>query len=133
MRLLIIPLILFSLCGCKTIESARSIGDKLSFLNQKIDNVKEYSEEKIADLEVKKAAFEQQVGHEITKDNAKDTVKEVVANPSLWPLLTNPDFWGVIGLSLAGLFGAKKVGGATIKKLHKTGREMVGPGEGPQV
>lgn len=126
--------------SCSTIASTK---EKLDYLNQKIDNVKEYSEAKLVELEKKGDKTEQDLAAvgikldadddgKITKEEAIDAAKEVargaLTDGEKRKLLTDPDFW--VGLGAAVVTSITAVVAASKRRRKK---EAVQPGEGAQV
>lgn len=142
-RCLLLALCLSSITSCAIRDTLASTKEKLDFLNQKIDGVKEYSQDKLAELETKAEKTETDLANvgikldanddgKVTKEEAFSAAKDVatgaITDSDKRALLTDPDFW-------VGLGGAVVVSIGAVVKMSKDRRKkvVVQPGEGAQV
>ena len=104
--------------SCSTISKTKK---KLDYLNMKIDEVKEFSEEKLVELEVKADKTEADLAAvgiqldtdgdgKVTKEEAIEAAKEVVkgslTDKDKRSLLTDTDFWIGLGGAVVTSIGA---------------------------
>lgn len=123
--------------SCATVAKVDEIADKVlqlkALAETKLDVLEAKAAAKDAELVAVRTDLEAKLGHAVTKDNVKDTVKEIATSPSLWPWIF--ENWDDVALLLAALGVGLPVGKLALKKgvgsLHQAGRAVAGPSQPP--
>lgn len=131
---------LLLMTGCGTIQTANQAVDqaketiaivarRVDQVDKKIDSVKDSIQADRTKVEAITGSFDFDKDGKVTLKEAAKVVKDTALSSTNRHLLLDPDFWIAIVAAVAGVGtatgGVKKLAGAGVEALHKTGRERL--------
>ncbi len=116
-------------------EKQKIVDEKFNAFDKKLEDIKKAQDERVAKYESVIGAFDENGDGKVTTIEAADAIKRTtigaITDPEKRKLLTDPEFWTAIALSVAGVYTGKKAALKGVAMLHQAGRSLVdGNGNG---